>query len=192
MRRSRPGPAAAPLAGARRQRVGSVPTAGKRAFEILILLLDLERMEPRDEEAAEAIRKLRGYFKENQGRVKYGSLRRRGYSIGSGGSESANKCISHVRRKRSGAWWYAEWANVMLALRCAKYNGTFERGSLRTISRRSGGVGEHTLRKKHVMLPNQLYSFHWTGLPDRGMRSLAISSLTHPRGTLCTRRLRSA
>ena len=35
-RRSRLGPAAAPLAGARRQRVGSVPTAGKRAFEIPI------------------------------------------------------------------------------------------------------------------------------------------------------------
>ena len=37
MWRSRPGPAAAPLAGARRQRVGSVPTAGKRACEIPIL-----------------------------------------------------------------------------------------------------------------------------------------------------------
>ena len=91
------------------------------------VLLDLERMEPRDEEAAEAIRKLRGYLKENQGRAKYGSLRRRGYPIGSGGIASANKFINHVRLKRSGAWWYAERANVMLALRCAKYNGTFER-----------------------------------------------------------------
>ena len=36
-RRSRLGPAAAPLAGARRQRVGSVPTTGKRACEIPIL-----------------------------------------------------------------------------------------------------------------------------------------------------------
>jgi hypothetical protein len=35
--------------------------------------------------------------------------------------------ISHMRLKRSGAWWYVEQANVMLALRCAKYNGTFER-----------------------------------------------------------------
>ena len=61
------------------------------------VLLDLERMEPRDEEASEAIWKLRGYLKENQGRVQYGSLRRRGYPIGSGGIESANKLISHVR-----------------------------------------------------------------------------------------------
>jgi hypothetical protein len=59
--------------------------------------------------------------------VKYGRLRRKGYPIGSGGIESANKFISHVRLKRSGAWWYVERANEMLALRCAKYNGTFQR-----------------------------------------------------------------
>jgi hypothetical protein len=67
-------------------------------------------MKPKDEEAAEEIRKLWGYLKENQGRVKYGSLRRKGYPIGSGGIESANKFISHVRLKRSGAWWYVERA----------------------------------------------------------------------------------
>ena len=91
------------------------------------VLLDLEGMKPRDEEAAEEIRKLLGYLKENQGRVKYGRLRRKGYPIGSGGIESANKFISHVRLKRSGAWWYVERANEMLALRCARYNGTFQR-----------------------------------------------------------------
>jgi hypothetical protein len=30
----------------------------------------------------------------------------------------------HVRLKRSGAWWYEGNSNQMLALRCAKYNGT--------------------------------------------------------------------
>ncbi len=39
--------------------------------------------------------------------------------------ESANKFICHVRLKRSGAWWYEAKSNQMLALRCAKYNGTF-------------------------------------------------------------------
>jgi hypothetical protein len=34
--------------------------------------------------------------------------------------------ICHVRLKRSGAWWYEDSSNQMLALRCAKYNGTFE------------------------------------------------------------------
>jgi hypothetical protein len=68
----------------------------------------LEKIKPGDAEAAEEIRKLQGYLKENQGRVKYGSLRRKGYPIGSGGLESANKFISHVRLKRSEAWWYVE------------------------------------------------------------------------------------
>jgi Uncharacterised protein family (UPF0236) len=91
------------------------------------VLADVEGMQPRDGEAAEELRKLLGYLKENQGRVKYGSLRRKKYPIGSGGIESANKFISHVRLKRSGAWWYVEQTNVMLALRWAKYNGTFQR-----------------------------------------------------------------
>jgi len=38
----------------------------------------------------------------------------------------SQKSISHVRLKRSGAWWYLAQANHMLALRCAIYNGTFE------------------------------------------------------------------
>lgn len=109
------------------------------------VLLDLEGMEPRDREAAEEVRKLLGYLKENQGRVKYGSLRRKGYPIGSGGIESANKFISHVRLKRSGAWWYAERANVMLALRCAKYNGTFNRVFARYKQRAMKGRGESPL-----------------------------------------------
>jgi hypothetical protein len=32
-----------------------------------------------------------------------------------------------VRLKHSGAWWYVTNPNQMLALRCAKYNGTFVR-----------------------------------------------------------------
>jgi hypothetical protein len=31
--------------------------------------------------------------------------------------EAANKCISQVRLKRSGAWWYIKQANRVLALR---------------------------------------------------------------------------
>lgn len=46
---------------------------------------------------------------------------------GSGGTESSNKFISNVRLKRSGAWWYPTNANNILKLRCAKYNGTFDR-----------------------------------------------------------------
>jgi len=91
------------------------------------VLEGLRSLEARDAQAAEEIRQLIGYLTPHQGRVDYGFARKGGYPIGSGGIESANKCISHVRLKRSGAWWYVEKANEMLALRCAKYNGTFER-----------------------------------------------------------------
>jgi hypothetical protein len=49
-----------------------------------------------------------------------------GDPLDSGGIESSNTCMCHVRLKRSGAWWYKANSNQMLALRCAKYNGTFD------------------------------------------------------------------
>src|SRR5439155_8028566 len=78
-------------------------------------------------QAAAAIDDLIVYLQNNQSRINYRSQRRAGYPLGSGGIESANKFICHVRLKRSGAWWYVANSNHMLALRCAKYNGTFER-----------------------------------------------------------------
>jgi hypothetical protein len=86
----------------------------------------LESLQPRDDHTAEEIRKLIGFLRNNAGRLHYRTVRKGGYPIGSGGIEAANKSISHVRLKRSGAWWYLEQANHMLALRCAIYNGTFE------------------------------------------------------------------
>jgi Uncharacterised protein family (UPF0236) len=94
--------------------------------EVEDILDGLQHMETRDPHVTEEIRKLIGYLTNHQQRVDYGFARKAGYPIGSGGIESANKFISHVRLKRSGAWWYVEKANEMLALRCAKYNGTFD------------------------------------------------------------------
>jgi hypothetical protein len=87
----------------------------------------LQALQPRDPQAAEEIRKLIGFLRNSAERLHYRSARKGGYPIGSGGIEAANKSISHVRLKRSGAWWYLKQANHMLALRCAIYNGTFER-----------------------------------------------------------------
>jgi Uncharacterised protein family (UPF0236) len=95
--------------------------------EITGVLWGLQRMKPHDEEAATEIEKGLIYLENNKERLDYGSLRKGGYPIGSGGIESANKFICHVRLKRSGAWWYVANGNKMLALRCAKYNGTFDR-----------------------------------------------------------------
>ena len=85
----------------------------------------LRRMQPTSEEARKAIDNCWVYLNDHRGRTDYGTFRRGGYPLGSGGMESSNKFICHVRLKRSGAWWYEDRSNQMLALRCAKYNGTF-------------------------------------------------------------------
>jgi hypothetical protein len=85
----------------------------------------LRRMQPTCDDALKAIDNCWVYLNEHRGRTHYGKFRRGGYPLGSGGMESSNKCICHVRLKRSGAWWYEVNSNQMLALRCAKYNGTF-------------------------------------------------------------------
>src|SRR5512134_184816 len=86
----------------------------------------LRRMQPTSEEALKAIDNCWVYLTDHRSRTLYQTLRRGCYPLSSGGMESANKFICHVRLKRSGAWWYEESSNQMLALRCAKYNGTFE------------------------------------------------------------------
>ena len=87
----------------------------------------LGRMQATTAEAEKAIAHCRAYLDEHRGRTAYQKLRRGGYPLGSGGIESSNKVMCHVRLKRSGAWWYESNSNQMLALRCAKYNGTFDR-----------------------------------------------------------------
>jgi len=90
-----------------------------------LVLGGLRRMQPTSEEARKAIDNCWVYLNDHRRRTHYRTFRRGGYPLGSGGMESANKFICHVRLKRSGAWWYEESSNQMLALRCAKYNGTF-------------------------------------------------------------------
>ena len=93
--------------------------------ELGVTLGGLWRMKPRTPEAADAIRALCLYLAGHAGRLGYDELRRRGLPRGSGGIESANKLICHVRLKRSGAWWLEANGNAMLRIRCALYNGTF-------------------------------------------------------------------
>jgi hypothetical protein len=121
--------ASAQLDGHPEQQTEWVEATVTRLFcgEVSSVIDDLKHIEARDAKAAEKIRKLTGYLTNNQGRVNYGAARKGGYPLGSGGIESAHKFIGHVRLKRSGAWWYVERTDQILALRCAKYNGTFDR-----------------------------------------------------------------
>jgi len=90
------------------------------------VIAGIKRMKPSSDAAREQIKKTLRYLSKRKDKVEYGSFRRGGYHIGSGGIESSNKFISNVRLKRSGAWWYRTNANNILKLRCAKYNGTFD------------------------------------------------------------------
>jgi hypothetical protein len=98
----------------------------------------LRRMSPTSDEAAKAIENCWMHLQEHRDHVHYGKFRRGGYPLGSGGIESSNKFICHVRLKRSGAWWYEDNSNRMLALRCAKYNGTFNQVFERYRQKNSG------------------------------------------------------
>lgn len=103
--------------------------------EVSHVLGGLKRMKPHSKEAGEQIRKLVGYLTNNAHRIDYRHNRRGGYAIGSGGIESANKFICHVRLKRSGAWWLKENGNGMLALRCAIVNDTLDDAFRRYVAR---------------------------------------------------------
>jgi Uncharacterised protein family (UPF0236) len=94
--------------------------------KVSAVLAGLKRMQPTSDEAAKAIANCWEHLYAHRGRTHYRRLRRGGYPLGSGGIESSNKFICHVRLKRSGAWWYEGNSNQMLALRCAKYNGTLD------------------------------------------------------------------
>ena len=91
------------------------------------IIAGMKRMKPKSDEAKDQIDKTVRYLDERKDMVNYGSLKRGGFHIGSGGIESSNKFIANVRLKRSGAWWYPTNANNILKLRCAKYNKTFDK-----------------------------------------------------------------
>jgi hypothetical protein len=73
--------------------------------EVHGVIWGLQRMKATDAPAAQEIAKLIAYLQRHQERLDYRFARKGGYPMGSGGIESANKFICHVRLKRSGAWW---------------------------------------------------------------------------------------
>lgn len=95
--------------------------------EVDLVIAALILMTARNKDAAEKIESLRRYLSDHCDRVDFGRAKRRGMPRGSGAMESANKFICHTRLKRSGAWWLEENCNAMLRIRCAIYNGTFDR-----------------------------------------------------------------
>jgi uncharacterized protein with PIN domain len=118
------------------------------------IIAGIKRMKPISEAAKEQIDKTVGYLGERKDMINYGTLKRGGFHIGSGGIESSNKFISNVRLKRSGAWWYPTNANNILKLRCAKYNKTFDQiMAKRNMKDENSGASEKFF-KLHLVVNN--------------------------------------
>jgi hypothetical protein len=69
----------------------------------------LQRRKPTKAQAAQARAPLLRDLERHQARLDDRCARQGGSPIGSGGRESANTCIGHVRRTRSGAWWDCDY-----------------------------------------------------------------------------------
>ena len=66
------------------------------------------------------------YFETNADRMRYPAFREQGLFVGSGVIEAGCKSITGMRLKQSGMFWTVRGANAIIALRCARHNGTFE------------------------------------------------------------------
>lgn len=69
-------------------------------------------------QAAEVLRRERGYFRTNAARMDYPRFRALGLPIGSGAVESAAKHLVQQRMKRPGARWSEKGAQTVLNVRC--------------------------------------------------------------------------
>jgi hypothetical protein len=78
---------------------------------------------PKGAEAAEELRKLIGYFENNEHRTDYPSYRAHGWDIGSGPTEAACKIVG-ARLKGSGMRWFERGAAEVAPLRALYQTGT--------------------------------------------------------------------
>jgi hypothetical protein len=97
------------------------------------LLRSLKRRKGRTVEQQEAIRKQRGYFRNNRTRMNYPAYREAGMMIGSGPVEAACKVVVGQRMKQAGMRWSVPGADSMLAVRTTLLNQ--DRALLRQLAR---------------------------------------------------------
>lgn len=94
--------------------------------EVLAILRENEQMvESKDENGP--IKKCLRYMENRPGQFKYKEAIAAELPIGSGEIESGNRSVVQKRLKIPGAWWKPRTAECMLALRCARMNGDWER-----------------------------------------------------------------
>lgn len=80
-----------------------------------------------------AIKTLRGYIEKNIDKIHYEEYIKKGYFIGSGAIESANKVVMQRRMKQSGMRWSVKGAQPILTLRAKKESGLWKNDVLNLI-----------------------------------------------------------
>jgi hypothetical protein len=78
---------------------------------------DALRLLPEGENLPAGVPNLRTYINNNIDRINYPEYKAKGYFVGSGAMESANKVIVHRRLKQSGMRWSVSGAQAVLTLR---------------------------------------------------------------------------
>ena len=66
------------------------------------------------------------FFRKNRHRMRYASLKTRGYPVGSGVVEAANKVLVNQRMKRAGMRWSIEGGQNVLTFRALMMSGRFD------------------------------------------------------------------
>lgn len=87
------------------------------------VLVALNSVQATTKEAAEALRRERGYFRSNAHRMAYPYFREHGMPIGSGAIESAAKHLVQLRMNRPGVRWSDAGAQGVLAVRAHLASG---------------------------------------------------------------------
>ena len=103
--------------------------------EVERVIEGLEELRAQGAAADDEVRKLIKYLIDHEERIDYGAAKRSKMPRGSGAIESAHRFIAHVPLKRPGAWWLGDNSDAMLRIRCALYNGTFDRVFARYMER---------------------------------------------------------
>jgi hypothetical protein len=91
----------------------------------LILKIQNQMQNEKDEVKNESLRKLLGYLKNNKDRITYGKFKEIGLPIGSGRVEASIKKMNNSRMKSASIKWRLSNAQAVLALRSTIFNEQF-------------------------------------------------------------------
>jgi len=86
---------------------------------------------PEEEKMPTGVVNLRTYIENNKEKINYPEYKKKGYFVGSGAIESANKIILQRRLKQAGMRWSVQGAQYVLTLRAKVESGLWEKETRR-------------------------------------------------------------